>query len=515
MLQSCPTSSSTTPVKPKGILKTPNKSPNAKFIKASPFKMPTPMKTINVSPNRKQQTTPVKSKGNLETPTKVRQRSPFKMPTPVKTIGIKDQKNEEQLSSNEECVLNSSPVKSKEILKSPNGKENDKISSKNESKCISGEDETKQVCSSDNDDQENTKPKRDKIRKRRLVLNKSNLDKECNNSDVIEHKTPVKISLKRKRNPDEELISKRKKSNSIGKTPETPDGERRSTPRSRTLVERFGIDDVPLNALISPSGKAKNMTSASPSGKAKNNVTASPSGNAKNVTSASPGKSLASDKVKNIPTASDKEKVKIESDSSPDEVKNDPIMSKSNAKLSPEKVKMSKAKNCSYYYSPPGKVKNSPMASKTRNKKKKLSVKSNIASKVVLDEETEMIEDLENKEETKPEDSCWSVAGITESPKGEIKVKMNRNPSSSQVIQQRLSRRSAVDIGISPGKLEKLIYHSPSPKKPIAKGKGQGNYSPLSMMSLYNLTKSPLASGSQNEEKKKKSKKKVNKKLYN
>lgn len=70
----------------------------------------------------------------------------------------------------------------------------------------------------------------------------------------------------------------------------------------------------------------------------------------------------------------------------------------------------------------------------------------------------------------------WTVAEVSESPRGEIKMKINRGRASATaspvaaaaaapVLPQRLSRRVAHEIGMSPGKLNKMLLGSPSPSR--------------------------------------------------
>ena len=76
----------------------------------------------------------------------------------------------------------------------------------------------------------------------------------------------------------------------------------------------------------------------------------------------------------------------------------------------------------------------------------------------------------------------WTVAEVSESPRGEIKMKINRGQSgrssaaASPVTAsasatpvpspvQRLSRRMVQEIGMSPGKLNKMLLGSPSPSR--------------------------------------------------
>ena len=76
----------------------------------------------------------------------------------------------------------------------------------------------------------------------------------------------------------------------------------------------------------------------------------------------------------------------------------------------------------------------------------------------------------------------WTVASVSESPRGEIKMKINRGQSgrssaaASPVTAsasatpvpspvQRLSRRMVQEIGMSPGKLNKMLLGSPSPSR--------------------------------------------------
>lgn len=122
----------------------------------------------------------------------------------------------------------------------------------------------------------------------------------------------------------------------------------------------------------------------------------------------------------------------------------------------------------------------------------------------------------------------WSVANITRSPRGEIKMKIQRTKKLQTSFVQRLSRSATMELGVSPGKLTKMIYqNSPSPKPKISnielavtpdklsdkdgpsshsfvtpRSVRQGSskssvagFSPLSSMGLFDLTKSPLVMG--------------------
>ncbi|TRY63892.1 hypothetical protein TCAL_00389 [Tigriopus californicus] len=154
----------------------------------------------------------------------------------------------------------------------------------------------------------------------------------------------------------------------------------------------------------------------------------------------------------------------------------------------------------------------------------------------------------------------WSVANITQSPRGEIKMKIQRTKKLQTNFVQRLSRSATMELGLSPGKLSKMIYqNSPSPKpktstaEPIVtpvkllgkdeysphtfvtprslnqrSTKSSAGFSPLSSMGLFDLTKSPLvmdqaSHGSEVNDvlekrqlpRSRSSSRRVNKKLYN
>ena len=85
----------------------------------------------------------------------------------------------------------------------------------------------------------------------------------------------------------------------------------------------------------------------------------------------------------------------------------------------------------------------------------------------------------------------WTVAEVSESPRGEIKMRINRGggggrssataspvaagsasatPAPSPALPQRLSRRAAQEIGMSPGKLNKMLLGSPSPNRKRPRG---------------------------------------------
>ena len=111
-----------------------------------------------------------------------------------------------------------------------------------------------------------------------------------------------------------------------------------------------------------------------------------------------------------------------------------------------------------------------------RGKSEPKSVRLTIAE----DSDSDAILDV-NPEANSGGSGQWTVAEVSESPRGEIKMKINRGRSSaaaspvaasasaasapSPVLPQRLSRRVAHEIGMSPGKLNKMLLGSPSPNR--------------------------------------------------
>ena len=144
------------------------------------------------------------------------------------------------------------------------------------------------------------------------------------------------------------------------------------------------------------------------------------------------------------------------------------------------------------------------------------------------DDDSEAITDVivpktEGPQALPPSPEKWVVS----SPSGSLKLKMNRvrkpqqqqqGPSSLLSFHQRVSRNKSKELGISPGKLSRVMTASPSPKRkrvPAAAAESPT----LTPMSVYNLTTSPLVSGSsgrmrRSEEGPSSKRRKVNKKLY-
>jgi hypothetical protein len=66
----------------------------------------------------------------------------------------------------------------------------------------------------------------------------------------------------------------------------------------------------------------------------------------------------------------------------------------------------------------------------------------------------------------------WSVVRTTESPLGEIKMRLNRKKKPEQrtpLVVNRISRRMTNDLGLTPEVLNQLMLESPSPKKKAAR----------------------------------------------
>ena len=112
----------------------------------------------------------------------------------------------------------------------------------------------------------------------------------------------------------------------------------------------------------------------------------------------------------------------------------------------------------------------SPNGGKSAPKSVRLTIAEDSDSDAILDVNPEVANNGSGQ---------WTVAEVSESPRGEIKMKINRGtpgrssataspvagPSAAPVLSQRLSRRVAHEIGMSPGKLNKMLLGSPSPSR--------------------------------------------------
>ena len=120
-------------------------------------------------------------------------------------------------------------------------------------------------------------------------------------------------------------------------------------------------------------------------------------------------------------------------------------------------------------------------------KRKLLRTPKRVKLTIAEDSGSDAIVDVNNPEAAANSGSGgqWTVASVSESPRGEIKMKINRGqsgrPSSSSSAAaspvtasattpvpspvQRLSRRMVQEIGMSPGKLNKMLLGSPSPSR--------------------------------------------------
>ena len=124
-------------------------------------------------------------------------------------------------------------------------------------------------------------------------------------------------------------------------------------------------------------------------------------------------------------------------------------------------------------------------------KRKLLRTPKRVKLTIAEDSGSDAIVDVNNPEaaaNSGPSGGQWTVAEVSESPRGEIKMKINRGqsgrPSSSSAAAppaataasassatpvpspvQRLSRRMVQEIGMSPGKLNKMLLGSPSPSR--------------------------------------------------
>ena len=117
-------------------------------------------------------------------------------------------------------------------------------------------------------------------------------------------------------------------------------------------------------------------------------------------------------------------------------------------------------------------------------KRKLLRTPKRVKLTIAEDSGSDAIVDVNNPEAAANSGSGgqWTVAEVSESPRGEIKMKINRGQSgrssaaASPVTAsasatpvpspvQRLSRRMVQEIGMSPGKLNKMLLGSPSPSR--------------------------------------------------
>ena len=117
-------------------------------------------------------------------------------------------------------------------------------------------------------------------------------------------------------------------------------------------------------------------------------------------------------------------------------------------------------------------------------KRKLLRTPKRVKLTIAEDSGSDAIVDVNNPEAAASSGSGgqWTVAEVSESPRGEIKMKINRGQSGRSSAAgspvtasasatpvpspvQRLSRRMVQEIGMSPGKLNKMLLGSPSPSR--------------------------------------------------
>ena len=282
----------------------------------------------------------------------------------------------------------------------------------------------------------------------------------------------------------------------------TPGSGCRHSGRKKSFTSRFGIDDVPMLAMISPKSRLKLPPSV------RNSPAAAEAEAAEAVSTSSTSHQVATPSPKN---------------------------KKNRLRSATAKRKLSLAK--------------SPGGRKVTNKRVRMTVAD--------DRDTDMMENLAGRSSSGSQDDSslsspdrlqeeagppaaasssspekvWSVSEVCESPKGEITMKINRKkrkkPNQLANLgafhQQRLSRRMSQEMGMSPNKLRTVMIASPSPTR---KGKKQvrkyctckicsyrklsfqsasstekenssgpvrpTTFSPLTSRGLYDLTTSPL-----------------------
>ena len=228
-----------------------------------------------------------------------------------------------------------------------------------------------------------------------------------------------------------------------------------STPRSRNLVNRFGIDDVKLGSVVSPKSKI-------PEFKKDSNADEKEPDSTVEISTPSPRKRKK--RLRSFEKAKKNE-----------EIANAPVL-----RFVGEAVEI-------------------------RDRLVK-------AKKMFNDEPSEPVpfqdhSDEDVKTPVKPSRSdSWEVKTCEIGQKA-IKMKLNRQAKPQQMnqderpkptaINQRFSRSAAAEIGISPKSLRKLALGSPSPKAKRTSRMEKENetnpkFSPMTSMGIYDLTKSPL-----------------------